>query len=61
MDQISSTINQTNQAQQLQNLNTEISKQYQEATGKELHLSDDQLFSILDAHKQDGKLGKLTL
>ena len=61
MDQISSTINQTNQAQQLQNLNTEISKQYQEATGKELHLSDDQLLSILDAHKQDGKLGKLTL
>ena len=61
MDQISSTINQTNQTEQLQNLNTEISKQYQEATGKELHLSDDQLLSILDAHKQDGKLGKLTL
>ena len=61
MDQISSTINQTNQTQQLQLLNTEISKQYQEATGKELHLSDDQLLSILDAHKQDGKLGKLTL
>lgn len=61
MDQISSTINQTNQTQQLQNLNTEISKQYQEATGKELHLSDDQLLSILDAHKQDGKLGNLTL
>ena len=61
MDQISSTINQTNQTEQLQNLNTEISKQYQEATGKELHLSDDQLLSILDAHKQDEKLGKLTL
>ena len=61
MDQISSTINQTNQTEQLQNLNTEISKQYQEATGKKLHLSDDQLLSILDAHKQDGKLGKLTL
>ena len=61
IDQISSTINQTNQTEQLQNLNTEISKQYQEATGKELHLSDDQLLSILDAHKQDGKLSKLTL
>ena len=61
IDQISSTINQTNQTEQLQNLNTEISKQYQETTGKELHLSDDQLLSILDAHKQDGKLGKLTL
>ena len=61
MDQISSTINQTNQTEQLQKLNTEISKQYQEATGKKLHLSDDQLLSILDAHKQDGKLGKLTL
>ena len=61
IDQISSTINQTNQTQQLQKLNTEISKQYQEATGKELHLSDDQLPSILDAHKQDEKLGKLTL
>ena len=61
MDQISSTINQTNQTQQLQLLKEEISKQYQEATGKEIHLSDDQLLSILDAHKQDGKLGKLTL
>ena len=61
MDQILSTINETNQSQQLQLLKEEISKQYQEATGKTLNLTNEQLLSVLDAHKQDGKLGELTL
>lgn len=61
VDDILAGFDQTNQSQKLHTLKTEITKQYQQATGKELHLTETQLLSILGAHQQDGKLGELSL
>ena len=46
--------NQINPAQQLQNMEEENKKQHQETTDKELELSNEQLPSMSDTHKQNG-------
>jgi len=61
MDSLVKDINANNQAEKLQTLRQEISTQYQQATWKELTLTDEQLLSIIDAHEQDWILGELTL
>ena len=46
--------NQINPAQQPQNMEEENREQHQETTDKELELSNEQLPSISDTHKQNG-------
>ena len=45
--------NRIDPAQQLQNMEEENKKQHQETTDKELELSNEQLPSISDTHKQN--------
>lgn len=42
-------------------LREEIGRQYKHATGKDLHLTSEQLVSVYEAHSQSGKLGELSL
>jgi len=61
MDNLLSEINEQNKSQKLEELRKQISEQYKQSTWEDLQLTDEQLFSILDAHEQDWKLWELTL
>lgn len=61
MDKIRSEINPDNEKTKIQKIREEISKQYTKATWKELKLTDEQIRSILTAHKQKWKLWEIGL
>ncbi len=44
----------------LNDIKNHIEEQYEKTTGQKLNLSEDQVWSILDAHSEDGILWKLT-
>jgi len=61
MDNLISEINEDNRQEKLQNLREKINQEYKRITGAEedLNLTNEQLLSIIEAHKQDGKLWNL--
>lgn len=61
MDMVLTEINEQNKSEKLNDLRQKISEQYKQTTWNELNLTDEQLFSILDAHEQDGILWELTI
>ena len=60
MDNLLETINEWNLEENLNNLWKRISDLYQKVTWEELELTDDQLYSINDAHEQDWVLWQLS-
>jgi len=60
MDKKLESITEQNKEQYIEEIKTEIETQYKQATWKDLDLTPEQVESILDAHKRDWILGKLT-
>ena len=54
-------ITKTEISERLEELRKEISEQYKESTWEDINLTDEQLLSILYAHKKNWKLWELTL
>ena len=60
MDNVIKDINEENKDQKLQELNESIREQYKQATWENIELSEEQLRTIIEAHKSDWTLWKLT-
>lgn len=60
MDDLLNKTNEKNKSENFQEIKEEISNQYKEQTWVSLDLTDEQILSIIDAHKQEWKLWNLS-